>query len=64
MKLSRGDWEKTKCGFKAGIIDNTESEFKKSTKLWLQITDWIYIKWNRTDNTAYFPIALIQDTYI
>lgn len=46
MKLSRVDWQKTQWGFKAGIIDNAESELGKSPKLWLQTTDWMYSKWN------------------
>ncbi len=46
MKLSRVDWQETQWGFKAGIIDNTESELGKSPKLWLQTTDWMYSKWN------------------
>ena len=68
MKFSRVDWEKTQWGFKVDVIDDADSEIKKSPKLWINSSDWIYSKWSEITSTStsldtWFPIITAPAQY-
>lgn len=63
LKLSRVDGSKSAWEFKAGVIDNTESPFGKSPKIWLNTTDWAYSKWNDCNLDYDYPIVTAPAQY-
>ncbi len=58
--IDKGQWD-----YDVLVIANKDEETKKQypliPKITFNSTDWIYSKWNETNSTAEFPIALIQD---
>lgn len=58
--IDKGQWD-----YDVLVIANTDEETKKQyplvPKITFNSTDWIYSKWNETNSSANFPIALVQD---
>lgn len=58
--IDKGQWD-----YDVLVIANTDKETKKQypliPKITFNSTDWIYSKWNETNSSANFPIALVQD---
>lgn len=61
--IDKGQWD-----YDVLVIANTDEETKKQypliPKITFNSTDWIYSKWNETNSSANFPIALVQDPSI
>lgn len=67
MRLSHNDSNKTQWEFKAGLDTNadpdTNGEFSKVPKLWLNSNDWMYSKWSETTSENWFPFTCAPAQY-